>query len=191
MSSLPGYVVLNDPDCPNVDILRKQGETLSFPLSAEDLHVVETLVAKFDQEKTIAGLAAPQIGFSKRIIVFAAPDEPELRKWRKDLIDTMPKTVWINATYTSVGTEMATDYEACFSIGDFAAPVERPKTIKYTAYTPEGHFIEGTVTGFLARLIQHEVDHTNGILFIDKVKKEDLIPMDEYRKMRAKAVAEG
>lgn len=190
MSALPAYVVLNDQNSPISDILRRQGDTLSFPLSPEDQHAVEMLVAKYDSEENIAGLAAPQIGFSKRIIVFAAPDDPELRKWRKDLSDTMPKTVWINPTYTPIGAEMSTDYEACFSIGDFAGPVERPTTIKYTAYTPKGQFVEGTVTGFLARLIQHEVDHTNGVLFIDKVEEGKLLPLDEYRKMRAKAVAE-
>lgn len=188
MPTLPPYVVINDPSCPNKGVLRMQGETLSFPLSLEDRHVVETLSAKFDQEENCSGLAAPQIGFSKRVIVFAVPDDDNLRKWRKDIVETMPKTIWINPTYTAVGTEMATDYESCFSVEEIAGPVERFKTIAYTAYTPAGQFIEGTVNGFLARLIQHEVDHSNGILFIDKVEKDKLISVEEYRSMRKRAL---
>jgi peptide deformylase len=60
---------------------------------------------KFDNEVTCAGLAAPQIGISKQIIVFATPDTPGLNIWRPHLTDMMPKTIWFNPTYQGVKVE--------------------------------------------------------------------------------------
>lgn len=191
MTQLPSYVVINDPNCPNRDVLRTPAAPVSFPLSEEDKHIIQTLEAKYDQEGNCAGLAAPQIGFGKQVIVFAVHDDPELKKWRPDLIDTMPKTIWLNPTYEPVGEDKHTDYEGCFSIKDLAGPVERYKSIKYTAYTPDGTFVEGIARGFLARLIQHEVDHLNGRLCMDLVPHGKLLSIEEYRRMRTEAIQHG
>jgi peptide deformylase len=188
MTDLPSYVVINDPKCPNRDVLRQPAKTLSFPLTEEDKKDIETLVDKYDQEDNCAGLAAPQIGISKRIIVFAVHDDPQLKKWRPDLTDTMPKTLWINPSYEPVEEDKHIDYEGCFSVNDVTGPVPRFKTIRYKAYTLEGNSVEGIVHGFLARLIQHEVDHLNGRCFIDYVAQEDLLNIEEYRKRRRKAM---
>jgi peptide deformylase len=179
MSDLPPYVVVNNPKEENVAVLRNPAQPLTFPLSDEDQEIIRILEAKFDQEEDCAGLAAPQIGFGKQIIVFAAPDDPKLKKWRPDLAQTMGKTVWINPSYEPIGTEKHTDYEACFSVADLAGPVPRYKAVRYKAYTPEGTLVEGTAEGFLARAIQHEVDHLNGTCFIDYVPKEELMTIDE------------
>jgi peptide deformylase len=186
MTDLPAYVVLNDPKETNSDVLRKPAEPLTFPLSQEDKESVRILSNKFDREENCAGLAAPQIGVSKQIIIFAVPDDPSLKKWRPDLVQTMPKTVWINPNYEPVGKEKNTDYEACFSVNDLAGPVARFKTIRYSAYTPEGIRVEGTAEGFLARLIQHEIDHLKGHCFIDYVPENELLPLEEYRQRRKK-----
>jgi peptide deformylase len=187
MTDLPSYVVLNDPNA-NTDVLRTPAAPLIFPLSAEDKEVVRILTAKFDGEENCAGLAAPQIGFGKQVIIFSVPDDPQLKKWRPDLIQTMPKTVWVNPTYEGVGEEKHTDYEGCFSVNDLAGPVARFKTIRYSAYTPEGTFVDGTAQGFLARLIQHEVDHLKGRCFIDYVPKDELLSIEEYRARRKNAM---
>jgi peptide deformylase len=187
MSLLP-YVTINGSDNTKKEILRTSAQPVIFPLSDEDYFIIESLVAKFDAEGNCAGLAAPQIGFSKRVIVFAVPDNPDLRKWRKDIIETMPKTVWVNPEYSPIGTKTSIDFEACFSVEGLAAAVERFTTISYTAYTPDGHHVTGTANGFLARLIQHEIDHLNGILFIDKVKEEDVMTTETYRKLRSEAI---
>ena len=102
----------------------------------------------------------------------------------------MVKTIWINPTYQPVGHEKHTDYEGCFSVRDFVGEVPRYKTIRYTAYTPEGQHVEGTAAGFLARLIQHEIDHLNGRCFPDLVSKDKTFPIDEYRKKRQKAMTQ-
>ena len=125
MTTLPAYVVLNSSKEEDAAVLRNSAEALTFPLSSEDREIIRILETKFDQEKGCAGLAAPQIGFGKQIIVFAVPDNPKFKKWRPDLLQTMGKTLWINPSYEPVGTEKHTDYEACFSVADVAGPVPR------------------------------------------------------------------
>jgi peptide deformylase len=191
MPHLPDYVIINDPHCANKDVLRTPAEALSFPLSEQDRAIIETLERKYDQEENCAGLAAPQIGFNKRAIVFAVLDDLQLKKWRPDLTDTMPKTIWINPSYEPVNQEKHVDYEGCFSVNGVAGPVERYKTIRYTALTPEGQEVQGIANGFLARLIQHEIDHLNGTLFIDLVPQEKLLSIEAYREKRAKALDQG
>ena len=83
-------------------------------MSSQVLRMMEILEAKFDAEENCAGLAAPQIGFSKQIIVFAAPNDPVLKKWRPELTQTMPKTIWINPTYKKVGDNTHEDYGRVF-----------------------------------------------------------------------------
>lgn len=186
----PSYVVINDPTSPNKDVLRRPAETVTFPLSQENKDIIAVLAKKFDKEENCAGLAAPQIGFNKRIIIFAVPDDPELKKWHPDLTETMKRTIWINPTYEPVGKEKSKDYEGCFSVHDLAGAIPRFKTIRYTAYTPEGQLVKGIAHGFLARVIQHEVDHINGKLFIDYVSEGKLFSISEFVK-QAKGMKAG
>lgn len=175
----PAYVIINDPLSFQKEVLRRPAQEIKFPLSKKDQEIVQILAQKFDKEENCAGLAAPQIGFNKRIIIFAVKDDPELRQWRRDLNDTMERTIWINPKYEPVGEEKTEDYEGCFSVNNLAGPVKRYKTIRYTAYTPSGKRVTGIANGFLARTIQHEVDHLNGLLFIDYVPKDKLIKLPE------------
>ena len=187
---LPGYIAINDRKLKSEvkKILRMEAKTLAFPLSKEDIVSVSIVEAKFDQEENMAGLAAPQIGISKKIIVFEAPDDKKLKKWRPDLTQTMPKTIWINATYTGIDNDKRADYEGCFSVNDLAGDVSRYYKIKYTAYTPEGKFVEGEAEGYLARVIQHEVDHTMGKLFIDYLDPSECMDITQYRKLRKESL---
>ncbi len=189
MSNLPPYAVINDPQSLNRDVLRQQAAKLSFPLSAADQESARILEEKYDQEKNCAGLAAPQIGISKQIIVFGVFADEKLQKWRPDLTDTMEKTIWVNPSYEPVGDEMNTDFEGCFSVNDVGGPVARYKTIRYQAYRPDGSKVNGEANGFLARVIQHEVDHLRGKLFIDHVPEEQLFSIEEYRRKRAEKMA--
>ena len=167
------------------------GQPFTFPLSAEDLAIIKTLEAKYDSEENCSGLAAPQIGFSKQAIVFALDADEELKKWRPDISDTMPKTIWLNPHYEPVGDDKHIDYEACFSVGDSAGPVARYKTIRYQAYLVDGTKVDGVAHGFLARIIQHEIDHVHGILYTRYVPEGQLLPLDEYRRMRKEAMEKG
>lgn len=187
----PSYVVINDETQPKErrQILREPSQEISFPLNNEDRQILETLEKKFDAEKNCAGLASPQIGYSKRMIIFSAPDDPLIKKWRKDFTQIMDKTCWINPSYEPVGQEAHEDYEGCFSVHNLAGPVKRYKKIRYRATLLNGEKVEGEAEGFLARIIQHEIDHLNGILCIDLVEEGKLLTIDEYRKRRVEAMA--
>lgn len=181
------YVVFDMDTKNKPKVLDVPAEPLTFPLSEADLNDVRTLEQQFDHEKNCAGLAAVQIGIAKRIIVFAAPESPELKKWRSDFTQSMPKTIWINPSYE--GIEEAghqDDFEGCFSVATVGGMVSRYKKIKYRAFDVNGKEIKGTAEGFLARIIQHEIDHVNGKLCIENAKK--IIPIEEYRAMRKAAM---
>ncbi len=185
-SKLPPYVCIDNPACKNKHVLRELAQEVTFPLTPEVQQALSDLEAKFDSEKMIAGLAAPQIGYSYRIIIFAAPDDPVIKQFRKDLVQTMPKTIWFNPTYTPLNNEKRKDMEGCFSVEKHVGPVERYTHIAYTATIMEGTKITGEATGFLARVIQHEIDHLNGILCMDKVKEAEKIDKKKYIAERKK-----
>lgn len=183
---LPDYVVINNPTEKNKDVLRVPATKVSFPLDEKTRQVISHLSQKYDQEENCAGLAAPQIGYGHCIIILAVEDDEDIKKFRPDLTDTLPRSIWINPSYQPLTTETTTDWEACFSVSDRVGQVARFTEISYEAWTPEGQKIEGTARGFLARLIQHEIDHLNGTLFIDHVPEEDLLTREEFMKLREK-----
>lgn len=185
---LPDYCVVDLTASQKPVVLTTPAQKLSFPLTPEDINDIRILEAKFDEEKNCAGLAAPQIGIAKQIIVFAAPENQDLKKWRTDFTQYMDKTIWINPSYEAVGDGKREDYEACFSVLEMAGPVQRYNKVRYTAYTISGDLVEGTAEGFLARIIQHEADHVNGKLFIDYISEDQLMKIDDYRKKKAEAL---
>lgn len=186
------YVVINDPSQPEErrNVLRQKAKEISFPLSEEDSEIATLLETTFDEEENCAGLAAPQIGFQKRIIVFSCPGDPRIRKFRKDLQQTMDKTVWFNPSYEGVGDALTEDVEACFSVHNIAGPVKRFTKVRYNAQLKDGRSISGEAEGFLARIIQHEIDHLNGILCIDKMPEDQKITVEKLKADRQKLLDE-
>jgi len=110
------------------------------------------------------GLAAPQIGISQRLIVADVGEEKG-----QNLITL------INPIIVSGDGEDGIE-EGCLSVPGFTAPVKRQAEIIVRGYTPEEKEIELTASGILAIVLQHEIDHLNGILFIDRIGpvKKDL-----------------
>lgn len=189
-SALPGYVTadVSNLTASQSTSIRVESKTINFPLSLEDKRDIDIVARKFDSEKNMAGLAAPQIGITKRIIIFAVPDDPELKKWRPDLTQAMSRTLWLNPSYEPIGDLMHADYEGCFSVKNAAGLVKRFKKINYKALSIDGKIIEGKAEGFLARVIQHEIDHLDGKLFIDLIDKEHILSIEEYKKLKAKRI---
>lgn len=113
------------------------------------------------------GLAAPQIGVDRRIVVieYNQPNaEPKLGP-------KIPLTIFINprVSHYSQATDILN--EGCLSIPGVELPIKRSKKIKLTAQSVDGRPIKVQTTGYLARIIQHEVDHLNGVLITERVKK--------------------
>ncbi|MBN9412412.1 MAG: peptide deformylase [Candidatus Paracaedimonas acanthamoebae] len=105
-----------------------------------------------------AGLAAPQVGVSKPVTVYQVPENA--LKWREDVVHLVPLTVLINPSYEPVEKSGKTlDWEGCFSGKKYYGKIWRYKEINYKGKDINGDEIEGTARGFLARLLQHEIDH--------------------------------
>lgn len=119
------------------------------------------------------GLAAPQIGLAIRLAVVDVSHDPDCVSFLKvggedaRLEDLMP-LVFINPEL-ELGTEKERDTEGCLSIRDLRADVNRPAALKARLPQLDGSVIELETDGLLARAIQHETDHLNGVLFIDRV----------------------
>lgn len=128
----------------------------------------------------LVGMAAPQIGVGERIFV------TEIRKTmlRKDFSMLDPLRVFINPKITKVSKREVNGYEGCGSVapdsGLFGV-VKRPETISVQAFNEVGEKFELETSGLLARIIQHEIDHLNGICFIDRVADtKTLLGRDAY-----------
>ncbi len=107
------------------------------------------------------GLAAPQVHLSKRIIIFRNPDIEE-----KEKIQITPL---INPIYKPLSDEKEDDWEGCLSIPGMQGLVRRYKKINYHGYDLDGNKIENQAEGLHARVIQHEIDHLDGVLYPEKL----------------------
>ena len=107
------------------------------------------------------GLAAPQVHLSKRIIIFRNPDIEE-----KEKIQITPL---INPIYKPLSDEKEDDWEGCLSIPGMQGLVRRYKQINYHGYDLDGNKIENQAEGLHARVIQHEIDHLDGVLYPEKL----------------------
>jgi peptide deformylase len=114
-----------------------------------------------------AGLAAPQVHVPLRVVVFQAPDErSEPAETDTERFDhTAPLTVLINPQVDILSQELEGGWEGCLSVPGLRGLVERPNHIRYRGYDQDGKLIERTASGFHARVVQHELDHLDGILY--------------------------
>ena len=107
------------------------------------------------------GLAAPQVHLSKRIIIFRNLDFEENEK--------IQITPLINPVFKPLSDEENDDWEGCLSIPGMQGLVRRYKKINYFGYDLDGNKIENEAEGLHARVVQHEIDHLNGVLYIDRL----------------------
>ena len=107
-----------------------------------------------------AGLAAPQIGVFKRLVIFSVDANP-----RYPDAETVPRTILINPEIKVLGQDKESGWEGCLSIPGMRGVVSRPTHIRYSGYDEKGRRFMREVKGFHARVVQHEVDHLDGILY--------------------------
>jgi peptide deformylase len=107
-----------------------------------------------------AGLAAPQIGVSQRVVIFGVEDNP-----RYPEAEEVPMTVLINPIVEPIGEEMEQGWEGCLSVPGMRGLVPRHTTIRYRGVNQKGEPIERVASDFHARVVQHECDHLDGILY--------------------------
>jgi len=112
-----------------------------------------------------AGLAAPQVGVLWRVVIFGFEENP-----RYPDAEAVPFTVLVNPKLTPIGDDMDEDWEGCLSVPGMRGLVPRYTHLRYQGYDVSGKLIDRTVEGFHARVVQHEVDHLDGILYPQRIK---------------------
>jgi peptide deformylase len=112
-----------------------------------------------------AGLAAPQIGVGARVVIFGFDENP-----RYPEEDAVPFTVLINPVLTPLGETLEEGWEGCLSVPGMRGLVPRYRELRYTGMDAAGNPIDRTVKDFHARVVQHEVDHLDGILYPQRIR---------------------
>lgn len=121
-----------------------------------------------------AGLAAPQIGVSSRIVIFGVESSP-----RYPQAPAVPFTVLINPELTVLDGQMEEGWEGCLSVPGMRGVVPRHTKLRYQGVDADGNAIDRTVDGFHARVVQHEVDHLDGILYPMRIRDMRLFGFQE------------
>jgi peptide deformylase len=147
----------------SIRILRTTCEDLPLPLNKEGAEMVRTLIDTFLHRDDGVGLAAPQIGILKRIIVFRNKGFDE-KTWSKKPEDY---EVLINPRITQARGELVSALEGCLSCPDIQVEIARFPEIKLRACDKQGNKISKRYNDYVARVVQHEMDHLEGKLIID------------------------
>lgn len=126
------------------------------------------------QNEVAAALAAPQVGRSLRVIII-----------RNDFSDSKDRgfQVFINPEIAKTEGKLVKDSEGCLSVADVYGMVPRYPKVKVKATTIDGMAVRITAEGFLARVLQHEIDHLHGTLFIDHIKDEPFYKISKGGKL--------
>lgn len=158
-------------------ILRAKSTDVSS-IMGEGKRVVEELLTTIKENDNGVGLSAPQLGILRRVFVALNDDLTELQPF-------------INPKILEYSEEKTVHREGCLSIPDIFALVTRPERIRLAWYTPdsfEGTHHEEWFDGYKARVIQHEIDHLNGTLFIDRINEtEKLRIRDKIQSVQKRA----
>lgn len=138
------------------------------PVEAFDTPELHALIQ--DMQDTMesmngAGIAAPQIGVSLRVVIFGVGHNP-----RYPDAEQVPYTVLINPVLNTIGDEMEDGWEGCLSVPGMRGVVPRFNRLHYTGFDQYGQPIDRLVSGFHARVVQHECDHLDGILYPMRIK---------------------
>ena len=151
-------------------ILRQVAE----PVPVEEITgpEIQTLIA--DLLETVedangAGLAAPQVFVSKRVVVLRIDEERAME-------------VWINPILKPITDELMASYEGCLSVPGLRGMVARPSRIEVLTYNAKGERLRMRLGGYPAVVAQHECDHLDGVVYVDKAEVGSLAFLDEYRK---------
>ncbi len=141
------------------------------------------------------GLAAPQIGYSLQLVVIEdqaefiqkLPPEQVAERERRPV----PFHVLINPKLTLMGSEPAEFFEGCLSLAGFTAVVPRARQVRVEGLNERAEPVTIEATGWYARILQHEIDHLGGVLYVDRMNSRTFFTQDNYvRHWKDRAVAE-
>ena len=173
---------------PRILEIAQLGDPIIRKRSAEviDIHdpqvqaLIDNLFATVAEENGM-GIAAPQVSVSKRIIILSPKPNA-----RYPYAPTMEPIVMINPETTWASSDKEKDWEGCLTVPGIRGLVPRHRTIQVRYQSRNGEIIEKEYDGFLARVFQHEVDHLDGLVFLDRIETtQDLVTEKEWQKDRA------
>jgi peptide deformylase len=150
---------INDQD---TSVLRKKSSEVPSPIDKESKAVIQTLSESFLDRDDASGLAAPQIGINKRVIAFRIKGFGEKGKVKPDDFEIL-----VNPRITQARGEKVTMAEGCLSCPEIQVEVSRFPEIKVRALNTKGEKISKRYLDYVARIIQHEIDHLEGKLIVD------------------------
>jgi peptide deformylase len=150
-------------------VLKNIAKEVEFPLSEKDKDLINKMKEILYKLEGV-GLAAPQVGADKRIAVIYIPESAALL--RESVIVHLMHTI-INPEYWAADNHLIKqDFEACYSVEDVMGKVPRLHAIRVRYQNEIGEIIDKVVEGFYARVLQHEIDHLNGILITNRLTPE-------------------
>ncbi|MDQ0801152.1 peptide deformylase [Arthrobacter sp. SLBN-112] len=172
--SLPPIVQAGHP------ALRQQAAEFAGQLSSDQLGRLIGIMRQVMHEAPGVGLAAPQLGIPLQLAVLedqydVDPDAAALR--HRSPLEFL---AILNPRYTPQGPGLASFFEGCLSLNGLQAVVARPDTVLLEYLTPDGAAEQRVFSGWQARIVQHETDHLNGILYIDRAQLRSLSSNAEY-----------
>ena len=151
-------------------VLRQVAEAVAQPDAAEIRRLADDMVETMLDAPGV-GLAAPQVHVPLRLIVFRAPDEAG---------DLTRVVRLINPVMHALGPEIEPGWEGCLSIPELRGIVPRYRHIEWSGVTPEGETVVEQAEGYPARIFQHELDHLDGVLYLDRMQSLTLLTYPEH-----------
>ncbi|HEV2674977.1 MAG TPA: peptide deformylase [Aliidongia sp.] len=152
-------------------VLRRVADPVADPTAPDVAQLVRDMIETLEDIGGV-GLAAPQVHVSRRVIIFKVP---EARTTDIEGDAPLPLTALINPTIEPVGDALNLGWEGCLSIPGLRGAVPRYTTIRYRGFAPDGSVVEREAVGFHARVVQHEFDHLNGVLYPERMNDLSLL----------------
>lgn len=159
----PQIITLGHP------VLRQTARPVDNVQSPKIQQLIDHLI-RLTQERNGVGIAAPQVGQPIQLMIVASHPTP-----RYPNAPMMPPVALINPQIISYSDTLETDWEGCLSVPGWRGRVPRHRSVKVAYYDCQGDQQTIALTGFIARIFQHEYDHFQGILFIDRVETPEAI----------------
>lgn len=159
------------------EILAQVAQPLTFPLAAEIQQMIDDLLETAAKSNGV-GIAAPQVAQSWRLFILASRPSP-----RYPQAPTMEPIAVINPRILAYSAEEVLGWEGCLSVNGLRGMVARATWVDVEYFDRSGLLHQQRFTDFVARIFQHEHDHLEGILFVDRVDAATLISEEEYQKI--------
>lgn len=166
LTSIMAMDIVTIEQAEHYQVLKSKAATVQFPLSEDDAKLIHAMKIKLKALGGV-GLAAPQVNHAKQIIALYIPEEAGLLR---ENVQVYPMHIMINPSYEPTSdVTVIYDFEGCYSVSSKAGKVPRYKHIKLTYFDETGQQHQRIESDFYARVLQHEIDHLNGILIIDRL----------------------